>query len=240
MLITSLENENVKLWKKLRTKKYILENNKYIVEGEHLTEEAIKSGKALEIILLEGENFETDLPVTYVNEKVISSISFLPSAPKIMCVCEYKKNNEIIGNKIILLDDVQDPGNVGTIIRSALAFEVDTIIISGGCASLTNDKVIRSTGGAIFHVNVVEMNIETAIKNIKEKGIKVYGACANGNIELSEVSNEKYAIILGNEGNGIKKEILKLCDDTLKITINEKCESLNVAVTGGIIMFSLR
>ena len=114
-MIDSVNNEKIKYFKKLRDKKYILEEKKYIVESEHLVEEAYKSGLLLEVITSKSDT-NYDVKTTLVSEKVLKSISLLPSAPNIMGVVKYKEGNEIVGNKIVLLDNVQDPGNVGTMI----------------------------------------------------------------------------------------------------------------------------
>ena len=153
----------VKYYKKLREKKYILEYNKYVVEGEHLVEEASKSGVLESIIVGEENKYDFNVPVEILSCKDIKSISLLNSVPNIMGVVRLKVDNVIKGKKIIILDDVQDPGNVGTIIRSALAFNVDTVVLSEGSVSLYNDKMIRSSEGTIFKMNVVRMNTELAI-----------------------------------------------------------------------------
>ena len=130
MIIESINNEKVKHWRKIRTNKYINEYKEYIVEGEHLVEEAIKSGKAKYLILLNGTNYDTNLEKYYVTEKVMNSISLLKSTPKVMCVVKIQNDEINLENKIVVLDDVQDPGNVGTIIRTAYAFNFNTIILS--------------------------------------------------------------------------------------------------------------
>lgn len=238
-MITSLENEKVKLWKKIRTNKYINEYGLYIVEGEHLVNEAIKTNLISELIVLEGCSIKTELPLVYVSKRVMSSISLMPSYPDIMAVVKVSENNNIIGNKIILLDDVQDPGNVGTIIRTAVAFNVDTIILSNQSASIYNDKVIRASQGMTFHINIIRTDLFDAIKKIKEKGIPIYVADMDGENNLDALDKTSYAFILGNEGCGVKKELMDL-SKTVKIPISNKCESLNVAIAGGIIMYELR
>lgn len=129
-MISSVNNEKIKYYKKLREKKYILEYGKYIVEGEHLVMEAFKAGVLLEVLVSEEVSMELDVPSVLISKNVLKSISLLKSVPNIMGVVKYEISKEIIGNKIILLDDVQDPGNVGTIIRCALAFNVNTVILS--------------------------------------------------------------------------------------------------------------
>ena len=238
-MIDSVNNEKVKYFKRLRDKKYILEEKKYIVESEHLVEEAYKSGLLLEVITSKS-NVNYDIKTTLVSEKVLKSISLLPSVPNIMGVVKYKEDNEIIGKKIVLLDNVQDPGNVGTIIRSALAFNVDTIILSNDSVNLFNDKMIRSSEGTIFKMNVIKMDLRSAIEKIHSLGIKVYYADMNGTIDLDNAKINDYALVLGSEGKGISDYIKELSDESINIPMNNLCESLNVSVTGGIIMYKFR
>lgn len=238
-MIDSVNNEKIKYFKKLRDKKYILEEKKYIVESEHLVEEAYKSGLLLEVITSKSDT-NYDVKTTLVSEKVLKSISLLPSAPNIMGVVKYKEGNEIVGNKIVLLDNVQDPGNVGTIIRSALAFNVDTVILSNDSVNLFNDKMIRSSEGTIFKMNVIKMDLRSAIEKIHSLGIKVYYADMNGTIDLDNAKINDYALVLGSEGKGISDYIKELSDESINIPMNNLCESLNVSVTGGIIMYKFR
>lgn len=239
-MIESVNNEKVKFYKKLRDKKYILENKMYIVEGEHLVSEAYKAGLLLEVLCTNEFYNSFDVPSVLMSKKVISSISLLKSVPDVMGVVKLVESKDIKGKKIVLLDNVQDPGNVGTIIRSALAFNVDTVILSSDSVSLYNDKMIRSTEGTIFNMNVVRMDLRVAINEIKKKGIKVYYADMNGSINLDEANIKEYALVLGSEGQGISDYIKELSDDSINIPINNLCESLNVSVSGGIIMYKFR
>lgn len=239
MRIDSINNNKIKYYKKLREKKYILEEKKYIVEGEHLVSEAYKSGLLLEVITTKDKTLY-DVPNIYVNDKVLKSISLLSSTPIIMGVVKYVENTEIIGNKILLLDNLQDPGNVGTLIRSALAFNVSTVILSNNSVNLYNDKLVRSSEGTIFNMNVIKMDLTTAINLIHDKGIKVYYADMFGNIDLDSANIKDYALVLGSEGQGISSYIKKISDDSINIPMNNLCESLNVSVTGGIIMYKFR
>ena len=149
MIITSLDNDNVKKWKKLCKKKYRDEYGIYLVEGEHLVEEAYKSGVLDKVLVLDGEDYSYD-NIIYVSYEVMKSISSLDTPNKIMGICKKKENNELIGKRFLLLDGVQDPGNLGTIVRSAVAFGIDTIILSNETVDLYNPKVLRSTQGMIF------------------------------------------------------------------------------------------
>lgn len=238
-MIESINNEKVKYYKKLREKKYILEYGKYIVEGEHLVREAYNAG-VLEEIIYSDENLFDDVKSVKLGAKAMKNISKLSSVPNIMGVVKLVQNEEILGSKIVLLDNVQDPGNVGTIIRSALAFNVDTVVFSEDTVSIYNDKMIRASEGMIFRMNTVRMNLKDAINIIKDKGIKVYYADMDGRINLDDADMKEYALVLGSEGQGISDSVKSLSDDSINIPINSSCESLNVSVCGGIIMYKLR
>lgn len=237
-MIESVNNEKIVYFKKLRDSKYIKQEKKYIVEGEHLVEEAYKAGILESIISTYDTSY--DVKHTLVSKKCLEKISLLKSVPDIMGVVTLKENKEIIGNKIILLDDVQDPGNVGTIIRSALSFNVSTVVFSNNSVNIFNDKLIRSSEGTIFNMNIVTMSLFEAIEKIHEKGIKVYYADMNAEVEADDLKVSEYALILGSEGQGISESVKELSDSSIKIEMNKNCESLNVAVSGAIIMYKLR
>ena len=141
---SSINNDKIKNLKKLNCKKYRDLNGLFLVDGEHLVMEAYNSGYLDELILLEGTDFNLDVKTSYVSMDVMKYISSLDSPNGIMGVC-HKKNNILSGDRVVILDDVQDPGNLGTIIRSCVAFNVDTLVLTDGCVDLYNPKVIRST-----------------------------------------------------------------------------------------------
>ena len=235
MIITSQENEKIKELSKLQQKKYRDLTNTYLVEGEHLVEEAKKANVLLEIFSLnEMEN------TTQVSYEVMKKLSSLDTPPSIIGLCKKKESNEIIGNKIVILDEIQDPGNLGTIIRSSLAFNIDTIILSNNCVDLYNPKVLRGTQGILFHINIISMDTTAAINKLKEKNIPIYGTSVVNGEELKTINEkDKYCIIMGNEGQGLSNEILNKCDKRLYIPMNNKVESLNVGVACSIILYEL-
>lgn len=237
MEITSLNNDKVKYWVKLQEKKFRDQEGLFLVEGDHLVNESIKKGLAKEIITL--DDFQNNILTYKVTEEIMKKISKQQSISRISAVC-FKMKEKEIGNKVICLDNIQDPGNLGTIIRSAAAFNIDTIILNDKSVDLYNDKVIRSCEGMIFNVNVIRSNLKNKIIELKNNGYKVIGTSVKNNKLLKDVIFEgKFAIILGNEGNGVSKEIEDLCDDYIYIKMNENCESLNVAVASSIIMYEI-
>jgi len=237
MVITNPKNDRIKEIKKLNQKKYRDISNLFLVEGEHLVLEAYKKGKIKELILEQNESLSIDVPTLYVSSDVINNISELETPQKVLAVC-YKLDEEEIGNRILILDGVQDPGNLGTIIRSAVAFNIDTIVLSNDTVDLYNSKVVRATQGLMFHINIIKRDLKTFIPSLKE--YKVLSTNVNGGKSIKTIDKlEKFAIIMGNEGNGVKEEINKMCDDFIYIDMNKKCESLNVAVATSIILYEL-
>ena len=239
MVITSLENEKVKELVKLQQKKYRDQTGTYLVEGEHLVEEADKAGCIVEVIALEGESVSSLYPILSVNDAVMRKISSLETAPKIMALCKKSMSSEIVGEKILLLDSIQDPGNLGTMIRSSLAFGVTSIVLSN-CVDLYNPKVLRGTQGMIFHIPIVLMDSKEAIAFMKKQKIPVYGTSVVNGVEASHLSREekeKYCLIMGNEGSGLSKEVFDLCDKNLYIPMNQQVESLNVGVACSILLY---
>ena len=240
MIITSLENNKIKDLVKLQTKKYRDSTSTFLVEGYHLVEEVYKAGIVKEVFVLEGTSIDLDIPVTYVSSEVMKKISTTDTVIDVVALCEKKDSNEIVGNKLLLLDDIQDPGNLGTIIRSSVAFNVDTIILSPNTVDLYNPKVLRSTQGMFCHINIITMDLVEAINTIKSKGISVYGTNVNNGIDVRSIDNtSSYALIMGNEGNGVKEYIQDMCDKNLYIEMNSKAESLNVGVACSILLYEL-
>lgn len=237
-MIESVNNERVKYFSKLNDKKYQNLEGKFLVEGEHLVEEAYKGSKLLEVIVLEGNEF--DYPCsTLVCENVMKKISTLTNVPKIIGVVEKLDEEEIKGT-VLLLDRISDPGNLGTIIRSAVAFNIDTIVLGSGSVSLYNNKVVRATEGLMFHINIIEYSLIDLIPKLKRDGYKVYSTNVLKGKVLGDVKfDAKTAIVMGNEGSGVSSEVNNLCDEYLYIKMNSTCESLNVGVATSIILYEL-
>lgn len=237
MLYTSIENKKIKNIKKLNTKKYRDEYKEFLIEGEHLVQEAYKNGILKELILEENTNFNLDVDTIYVTRNVLKYISDLDNPQKVMGICK-KLEEKDIGDRIIILDDVQDPGNLGTIIRSAVAFNIDTVVLSKNTVDLYNSKVIRATQGMLFNVNIIERDLISFIQSLKD--YKIYGTkVTNGKSLKTLEKSEKFAIIVGNEGNGVSSDVLNMCSDYIYIDMNKSCESLNVGVAASIIMYEL-
>ncbi len=239
MLIESIENKKIKSLKKLHLKKYREQEEMFLVEGIHLVSEAYKTGNLLEVLLLEGSEINLDVNKIYVSKNVMKYISELETPYEIIGVCKYPKIKDI-GDRVLMIDGIQDPGNLGTIIRSSVAFNIDTIIISTNSVDLYNSKVVRAAQGMNFHINIIRDDLRKIILNLKNNEYKIYTTDVNNGNELKNIKNPlKYGIIMGNEGNGVSPEIANLSDEKIYIKMNENCESLNVAVATSIILYEL-
>ena len=239
MLITSRDNSRIKHLRKLLDKKNSLNESLFVIEGENLISEAIKSNLLTELYVLEGEECQFAFEYDYVTLDVMKSISSLSSTPRLIGVSKYINKKSPL-NKVVLLDGVQDPGNVGTIIRNCVAFGVDTIVLSKGSVNPYNDKVLRSTGGMIYNINIIISDLESIIDKLKENNIKIYGTSLKSSISLENMpKSDKFAIIFGNEGNGVSDNILSKCDINVRIDMERDCESLNVGVSSGIVLYHM-
>lgn len=235
-MIESLNNEKIKYYTKLNDKKYRKSEKLFIAAGEHLVTEALKKNIVKEILLLNGEeNVYGD--VTYVTSDILKKVSDLNNYPKVLAICYIKDDLKIEGN-VVALDNIKDPGNLGTIIRSAVAFNYDTILLSEECVDVYNSKVVRATEGMLFNVNIVTCDLFSTLLKLKESGYKIYGTdVVNG--ESPAYESNKHVLIIGSEARGMSNSIREICDKNLYIKMNDKCESLNAGVSASILMYEL-
>lgn len=231
-MITSVDNPTVKKLAKLAQKKYRDSELMFIVEGEHLVETAQKNGYVKSIYATEA--FKKYPYAELVGTHVMKKITDAKNPPKIIALCDKLKEKPLT-NKVLILEHIQDPGNLGTLLRSALAFGFNTVILDQ-TADLYNPKVLRSTQGALFDLSIRFMSTLDFIKTHKD--YTTYATHVKPKKNQLQKPLEKIALILGNEGSGIKEETLKACDITISIP-TQKVESLNVAIAGSIIMHAL-
>lgn len=230
-MIESVNNEKIKKYAKLNIKKYRDLDGLFIVEGEHLVLEAKKNGLLVDVFSTDGSYG------TMVSESVMKKLSNLATPPNVLGIAKIVRSNEIKGN-ILMLDNIQDPGNLGTIIRSSVAFNIDTIVASLNTVDLYNTKTIRSSEGMIFNVNYVVGELESIIKSLD--GYDICTTNVSDGVSLKKLDvKHPYAIIMGNEGAGVSKNIASLANKTLYIPMNKSCESLNVAIATSIILYEL-
>lgn len=245
-IIQSIKNARVKEWKKLLTKKGREQSGKYIVEGHHLVEAAIQNQSVIEIIAeehIDVTNIPVQLPRTGISKEISKLITDTESPQGIYAVCK-KETIEIdlhIHKRFLLLDRVQDPGNLGTMIRTADACGIDAIIVGRGSGDVYNPKVIRSAQGSHFHLPIIHDSLTNWVERLREHGIPVYGSALEHAVDYRTVEPcEAFACIMGNEGSGMDQALMEKTEKNLYIPIRGKAESLNVAVACGILLYHLQ
>ena len=243
--ITSLTNPYVKDLVKLKEKKYRSLLNEYIIEGKHLVDDAYEVGLLKEVISTDDSvlnNYQSVSKIK-VNEQILNKIADTQNPQNVLGICEIKNIDVDYKNykHLLILDDVKDPGNVGTLIRTALAFDIDLVLLSNESCDVYNSKVVRSTQGAIFKIDIAYKDLSDEIKKIKKEEITVISTSLNTSTSIKDIKKiDKYAIILGNEANGVTKDIQKEADINVIIPISKDIESLNVAIAGAIMMYEVR
>ena len=244
-MITSVQNKLVREWKKLHRKKYRYEKNQFLIEGYHLIEEAYRSNQNIDtVIAVKGVNLPEkfkNLSIIFVNETVFKEISQTETPQGIAAIVDMMPVVEEHDHSVLLIDAIQDPGNLGTIIRTADAAGFSKIILGSGTVDMYNDKVIRASQGSIFHIPIYQANLEETIPKLKEMHYKIWASTLENarNYRHFEVP-EKTAIIFGNEGRGIDETYIEMADERVVIPIFGQAESLNVSVAAGILMYYIR
>lgn len=236
MKITSVQNDFVKHLVKLQLKKYRDQTNQVILEGLHLRQEVVDAGISFQSI---GTDENNDIVIT---EQIAQKISTTLSGSTIFTLIEKPEYQlKLDGTRYLLVDGVQDPGNLGTMIRTAYSFGFDAVVLSKTSVDEYNDKCIRSTQGAIFHIPCLRMNLEEAILKLQDAGVKVYAThLSDDTLQLTEIKEiPNIAVVMGHEGQGVSKEIIELSNNTVKIETS-RFESLNVAIATAIICYSLK
>ena len=239
--ISSKQNTKIKeIGKLISDNSYRKERKEFVIEGFHLLEMALEDRLVKAIFSLEPlKNIDEKITNYVVSEDILKKISTQKNPQGVIAICSMRKEKEISHNNVLYLDGVSDPGNLGTLLRTALAFSFKDVILSKGSVSLYNEKTISSSQGAIFRLNIISGDEQNLI-NLKEKGYKILATEIKGSVELKNIKkSDKQVLILGNEAHGINEKILNLADERIRIDINE-IESLNVAICGAIMMHYLR
>ncbi|UJF14638.1 RNA methyltransferase [Jeotgalibaca sp. MA1X17-3] len=248
--ITSTKNTKVKQWKKLHSSKGRKEFGQYILEGEHLFQEAKKAEILLQEVIV-TQSFldkQSSLDLTglsssvfIVTDEIMKVISQTQTSQGILCILNMTESHlsENISGKLVLLDGVQDPGNAGTIVRTADAAGYSGVVFGTGSVDPYNDKVIRSMQGSHFHIPIYRGDLNEVIHPYIKQNIPVYGTALDERAQdfRSVAKTSSLAIIFGNEGNGISEKILEKTTENLYIPILGEAESLNVAVAAGILIY---
>ena len=243
--ITSKENKLIKKISKLSTKKYRDLQGEFIVEGIKMVKEAILENAKIKNIVI-SEDFNSDISnlenydLAMVPQKIFSLISNVSTPQGILAVAEKQTKNKINFDDdiVLVLDDVQDPGNVGTILRIADSIGLKQIIASNKTADCYNPKVIRSTMGAIFRVQIIESeDLKQTLEELKSHDFKTVVTTPSTQKNIYDINYIKKAIIVGNEANGVSQDIMDISDEKVKIPMPGKAESLNVSVATGIVLY---
>ncbi|MDY0345339.1 MAG: RNA methyltransferase [Bacilli bacterium] len=235
--VTSKDNRRVVEAAKLKAIKYQKDSGLYLVEGFHLLEMAVKQNRVDYLFAINPiENQNVDQYI--VNECIIRKLAASKNPQGVVAVCKIAKPLALSSLRLLYLDDISDPGNMGTILRTALAFGYRDIILSPNCVSPYNDKAISASQGAIFALNLVEMAHEEII-SLHNQGYKLIVTSLKDSVDLSNLTKkDKYVVIVGNESRGVNSRLLEASDDKVKINISG-IDSLNVAVATGIVLYEL-
>ncbi|MBB5172692.1 TrmH family RNA methyltransferase [Texcoconibacillus texcoconensis] len=246
-MISSVKNDHVKQWKALHRKKGRKEQGRFLVEGPHLISELTKSDWTVEELIMTDQQADIarklpQVPQTLVSENVFKQISETESPQGAIAVCSLPKMEVPIEaeKRYLLLDRIQDPGNLGTIIRTAEASGVDGIFLGDGTVDPLNGKVVRSTQGALFHLSIEQRSLHEVIAECREKSIPVVGTSLEGDDYGDIEPRNSFALLMGNEAQGVSDSLLPETDFNTKIPIFGQSESLNVAVATGILLYHLR
>lgn len=255
--ITSVRNERIKEWAELKTPKGRKNQSRYLIEGIKSVEEALFSGAPIEAILLEESAIDTGKLDAILNESVSRGIEMLSvtniifekvadtKTPQgaLAIALPYRHEFEGLLQKqneglFLLLDRISDPGNLGTLIRTADASLVTGVVIGHGGSDLYNPKVVRATMGSLFHMPVFEGDLLTCIRSLRDQGYKIFGTATGENANLySQNLTGKIAIVVGSESHGIHPDLVGVLDGLISIPMPGRAESLNAAIAGSVILY---
>jgi TrmH family RNA methyltransferase len=247
-----LSKNRLKYLSSLSKKKFRQIEKKFIVEGVRTVEDGLKSDYVCEEVFVLDTKIESlkrqletaekkKINITEVTENELSRFTSTKHPQSIASIFRIKENTRSIGENVVALDNISDPGNLGTIIRTCDWFGVDTVLLGENCVEVFNPKVVRSTMGSIFHVNFVQtQNLFSELQQLKTSEYLLAAAHLDGNSpqNLPQDKSRK-VLILGSEAFGPSENILKLADLKIRIEGNGKAESLNVSVAGGILIYEM-
>lgn len=254
-LISSVQNQQIKEIKKLFTRKGRKKAGQYILEGPHLVEMAVQANADIQMIYYVPESshqnvvdlqaINADLPLTQVTPEVAKALSQTDNHQDIFAIASLPKAKILdindLSKGLLILDQVQDPGNLGTLIRTADAFGYQDVLLGTGTVDLYNDKVLRSMQGSHFAVNTYDVSLDEVIPKLQNAGYFITTTELNDQAQASNTldlkAKGKWALVMGNEGNGVSHSTSQLADQALYIPMSGSAESLNVAVAGAIVMY---
>lgn len=247
-VITSKANPLLSRVRKLNSRRsFRREECAFAAEGPKLLAEALRWEAGLETVIYASGVSLPELPdqvrVVEVADSLLASIADTESPQGVVFICKGKHlllPEQLTGWRYLLLDGVQDPGNVGTIWRTADAFGADGLILCNGCADPWSPKTVRSTMGAVFRLPVYEGALETAAEKLAQAGVPLYAtALREDTVDVRSVSMERAAVVIGSEGRGVSRRTLELCGKTVKIPMRARCESLNAAAAAAVVLWEM-
>lgn len=230
-------------------KKWREKEQMYLLEGPHLIQEALFTGHEFLTTVLIDEGFHlppdwplTDIEVYQVTHKIFTDLSQTETPQGVIGICQMKRPAiSVQKGRYLLVDGVQDPGNLGTLIRTADAFGLDAIFLGEGCVDGYNAKTLRSAQGSHFHLPVVHRDLFSVTAEMKKADIPLYGSSLQGkDMTITDVPLPYFGLVVGNEGNGASPELLAEMDEEVKIPMAGRAESMNVAVAAGILLYWLQ
>lgn len=212
-----------------------------LCDGEKLLKEAVAAGIEITDVLFSGAaapSFVSGANCYWLSEELMSYVSPLKTPQPVLFICRSPEwSHSPWAKRFVLLEGVQDPGNVGTILRTARAMDFDEVIILPGCADYTSSKAVRASMGAVFCQSVLERDYDF-LEILKAEGISLYGASLSpDSIDFREADYDRFGLCIGSEGQGLSEKLLTLCDKKLIIPMRKNCESLNAAMAAGILMW---
>lgn len=246
--IQSTDNKYIKLVKSLQQGKYRQKYSMFFDEGIKNIELSLKSNYHMNFAIAREDFIDNPLikqleyklgedKVLVLSEKLFSTISDTVNSQGIIAVFDMKKDDVIKSDKLLILDRIQDPGNIGTIIRTAESFSINTIFYTKGTADIFSPKVVRSTMGSIYFVNFLRLDYLTKLKS---DGYRIYASCLENSISAKgSFTDEKIALILGNESVGVSQDLIMQSDKKIKIYMTGNAQSLNVATAGAILIYEM-
>ena len=249
-IIRSHQNAMVKNYQKLQTSKGRKKAEAYMIEGEHLVEEAIQSNVSIQSLVVSEDHVQLyeswiqKYSTMIVSKEVFEKLSMTQTNQGILAIVPLEKKTlvEVPKGRYLLVDAVQDPGNLGTIIRTSDAAGFDAVVLGEGCVDLYNDKVVRSMQGSQFHVPIYHENLMDVYGKLKENDIPIAVTALHRDAKDFKwlTGRDSVAIVVGNEGNGVREELIDSADFIIQIPMFGQAESLNVAIATGILMYQTR
>lgn len=233
-LITSKDNKRIKVAASYLDGK----GDYFLVEGFHLVEMAVESGLATTIFAL--KEYKSNVQTFIVNDAVLKKLVSTKNPEGIVALCKKPINGEIKGSKVLYLDEVGDPGNVGTLLRTALAFGYMDVVLSKGSSGVYTPKTLMASQGAIFKLNIIESKDTpfNDIEKLKKDGFYIMATDLKSSLPPKDIhlDGKKFAIVLGNEARGVAKDIISISDQAVRLEMSG-IDSLNVGIAGGILMY---